>query len=210
MCCPTVKSANYRRIVQRGVPLVFIGHRADGIPEASFVAWDGTHIAAEATRHLIANGRKRIAFIGRDESKATFRERFSGYRDALKEEGLTFRRAWKKNVPDYSDAGPAIRSLFSQKPEPDAILCDLWIQALAAIDALDEIGRRIPEDVAVLALGDSPFCAHGRIGLTTVVEPAEQLGRRAAEIALQLIRNRSSNPIQELIRDYEFRSRQTV
>ncbi len=210
VCCPTVKSSNYRRIVDRGVPLVFIGHRAQGISEASFVAWDGTHIAAEATRYLMSHGRKRIAFIGRDESKETFRERFNGYREALKEGGLSARRAWKKSVPDYSDAGPAIRSLFAQKAEPDAILCDLWIQALAAIEALDEIGRNIPEDVAVMALGDSPVCAHGRVGLTTVAEPAEHLGRRAAEIALQLIRSPSSVPVQELIRDYELRSRQTV
>ncbi len=210
VCCPTVKSSNYLRIVDRGVPLVFIGHRAPGIPQASFVAWDGTHVSEKATNLLLERGRKRIAFIGRDESNATFKERFSGYRKALKAAGLPFDPEWKMSVPDYSDAGPAIRSLFSKSPVPDAILCDLWIQALAALEALDDIGRSVPNDVAVMALGDSPFCAHRRFGLTTFAEPAENLGRRAAEIALHLIRNPNSDPIQELIPDYEIRQRQTV
>lgn len=210
VCCPTVKTENYRRIMDRGIPLVFIGHRAKGITDASFVAWDGHRIAAAAVRHLVSRGRRRIAFIGRGDENPTSSERFEGYREALKENDLEFHRNWKINVPDYQDAGRMVAKLFSAKDRPDALLSDLWIQALSAMETLDENGVRIPEDVALLALGDAPFCRHARIGLSCVVEPAEDLGRQAAEIALHLLKNQGAPAIQRLIQEHRIEDRKTT
>ncbi|MEO8377197.1 MAG: LacI family DNA-binding transcriptional regulator [Candidatus Sumerlaeota bacterium] len=210
VCCPTVKTENYRRIIERGVPLVFIGHRAKGMPEASFVAWDGVRVAAAATRHLIAKGRKRIAFLGRGEDNPTSSERYQGFRQAMQEAKLELRPDWRIEVPDYSDPSGLVRAVFSAKDRPDALISDLWLQALHAIESLDALGLRMPQDVSLLALGDAAVCRHKRILLSTVVEPAERIGQMAADIALKLIADPSHKPIQQLVGEYEIIDRGTT
>lgn len=210
VCCPTVKSENYQKLIARGIPLTFIGHRAKGMPDANFVAWDGPFVAAAAVKHLISKGRRRIAYLGRGPDSAPSRERYEGYLSAMKEAGLEAPVRWKINVPDYSDASNVVHQIFTAKERPDAIISDLWIQALSALEALDEVGMRVPEDVALLALGDSPFCRHRRIGLSVVLEPAEEIGRQAAEIALQLIKEPTMPPIQRLIQDHTILDRATT
>ncbi|MBI1290640.1 LacI family DNA-binding transcriptional regulator [bacterium] len=210
VCCPTVKTENYRRIMDRGIPLVFIGHRASGLPDASFVAWDGVKVAAAAVRHLISKGRRRIAFLGRGHENPTSSERYLGYRQAMLEAGLELREDWRLEVPDYFDPKGIVRSAFKKKDRPDALLCDLWLHALHTLETLDEIPLDIPKDVAVLALGDSLFCRHRRINLSTVVEPAGHIGQLAAEIALSLIQKPDQEPIQRLIGDYVIEDRGTT
>ncbi|HMZ52048.1 MAG TPA: LacI family DNA-binding transcriptional regulator [Candidatus Sumerlaeota bacterium] len=210
VCCATVRAENHRRIVERGVPFVFVGHRAKGIPDASFVAWDGARVAAAATRHLIGKGRRRIAFLGNVATNPAGSEHYQGHRQALMEAKLTPRPEWRIDVPRNFDDGGMMRAVFSAAERPDALISDSWQQALHAIEELDARGLSVPEDVSLLALGDAPICRHGRIQLSAVVEPAEQIGGMAAEIALKLIADPSRRPIQQLVADYKIIDRATT
>lgn len=225
MCCPTVKTENYRLVSEHGIPLVFIGHQAPGMPEASFSAWDGPRVAAAAVRHLIARGRRRIAFAGRGQDSPTSEERYRGYAEALREAGLEVIPEWRLEVPDWRiraaetridshingpDPRESIASVFRGRMRPDALLTDLWITALMSMEKLDELGLAIPKDVALLSLGDSPLCRHRRFGLSVVVEPAEQVGWEAADIALNLIANPGMPPVHRLIGEYSIVDRATT
>jgi len=210
ICCPTVKEVNYRHILNHGVPLVFVGHRAPDLPECSFVAWDGAAVAYEATKILIAKGRKRFAYLGRSKDSTTTEERYRGFCKALQEHDLLIAPKWKLSIPDYTDGREAVRGLFNGRVMPDAILSDLWIQALSALDALDQLKKQVPREVALLALGDSFFCRHGRIQLSAVVEPAEEIGRQAAEIVLAMIEDPNAGPIHRSVANYTFAERGTT
>lgn len=210
VCCPTVKTENYQRILDRGIPLVFIGHRAKGLPDASFVAWDGPRVAAAAVRHLISRGRRRIAFLGRGHDNPTSSERYSGYRQAIIEAGLPLREDWRIEVPDYDDPTGCVHAVFNKADRPDALLSDLWLHALHAIETIDSVPLRMPGDVALLALGDAVICRHSRISLSTVVEPAGDIGAMAADIALSLIADPTQPPIQKLVGEFTIIDRGTT
>ena len=64
--------------------------------------------------------------------------------------------------------------------------------ALLATAALEKRGVRIPEDISVVGFDDSPFASHGR-GLTTIHQPAREIGHNAAEIVVKLIRGENTN-----------------
>ncbi|MCC6548231.1 LacI family DNA-binding transcriptional regulator [Candidatus Sumerlaeota bacterium] len=210
VCCPNLKMENYRRIKGRGVPVVFIGHRGKGMPDASFVAWDGARVAAVATRHLIAKGRRRIAFLGCGADNSTSSECYHGFRHAIADAGLELPADWRIDVPGSSEATGLVRAVFSARNRPDALISDTWLHALRAMEDIDVVGLKMPEDVALLALGDDAICAHRRIQLSAVAEPGELLGRMAAEIALSLMANPSQKPIQKLVDDHEIFDRGTT
>lgn len=225
MCCPTVKTENYRLVAEHGIPLVFIGHQAPGMPEASFAAWDGPKVAAAAVRHLIARGRRRIAFAGRGPDSPTSEERYRGYAQALRDAGLEVIPEWRLQVADWRiraaqsrlelapgepDPRESVANVFRGRVRPDALITDLWITALLSMEKLDDLSLRIPEDVALLSLGDSPLCRHRRFGLSVVIEPAEKVGWEAANIALNLIADPNSPPVQRLIDEYTIVDRATT
>ena len=71
-----------------------------------------------------------------------------------------------------------------------AVCCTNDIVAIALIDDLERRGRRVPEDVSVVGFDDIPMAGHRRIDLTTVRQPAREMGRLAAEMVLSAIAER--------------------
>jgi DNA-binding LacI/PurR family transcriptional regulator len=74
--------------------------------------------------------------------------------------------------------------------EATAVCCTNDVVAIALIDRLERSGRRVPEDVSVVGFDDIPLAGHGRIDLTTVRQPAREMGRLAAEMVLSAIADR--------------------
>jgi len=211
ICRPIENSDNYRRIVDGGVPLVFIGRALDSMPNVSYVAWDSRLAVKAAVRHLIAAGRRRIAYVGWDTSDLLFRDRYEGYCQAISEAGLAVRDNWVGSVGYDQPVHSVVRRILdSDSTLPDAILASLWIQALEVLEVLDERGVRVPRDIALMTLGDSMTCRQKRISVSTVIEPAEEVGREAARAALHLIKHPRSGPIQKLISDYQIADRGTT
>ncbi|HVI38057.1 MAG TPA: substrate-binding domain-containing protein, partial [Gaiellales bacterium] len=71
-----------------------------------------------------------------------------------------------------------------------AVCCTNDVVAIALLDELERGGRRVPQDVSVVGFDDIPLAAHGRIDLTTVRQPAREMGRLAAEMVLSAIADR--------------------
>ncbi len=71
-----------------------------------------------------------------------------------------------------------------------AVCCTNDVVAIAVIDELERLGRRVPEDVSVVGFDDIPLAGHRRINLTTVRQPAREMGRLAAEMVLSAIAER--------------------
>jgi DNA-binding LacI/PurR family transcriptional regulator len=74
--------------------------------------------------------------------------------------------------------------------EATAVCCTNDVVAIRLIDELEGRGVRVPEDVSVVGFDDIPLAAHRRIDLTTVRQPAREMGRMAAEMALSAISER--------------------
>ena len=177
----------YRRILKNGTPLIFLNDTIDGMSNVEVVAWDAREASKTAIEHLLSIGRRKIAFIGWDDKRRMMRARVDAYRSCLKRVGIEVRDDWMRLVPLDADIADDIASLFTGKDIPDALFCGLDIYGIQAVGALEGLGLRIPLDVAVVGMGNQPGSEFPSIGLSTVNSPNEQLGARAAELAIELI-----------------------
>lgn len=205
----------FTSIQNSGVPLIFLGDRPEDMPNVSFVGWDSSAAARLAVEHLVEIGRKRIAFIGVDYPMEMTRGRFAAYRDVLAESSLAYNEDWVANAPidwhvdqilDWS-----LNKFFAPGGQhPDAIFALNDGIALILLEALDARGIRVPEDVAVIGMGDLPMTGHRGIGLSTVREPITVMGREAAELMIKMIAQPTMKPVQHLIPGQEIKVRRTT
>lgn len=124
----------------------------------------------QATRHLIRLGRRRIAFLG-DASRGNPEQadRHQGYRKALHGGGLDIYEDLNMYADNREDLGyAAAEELLANGKEFDAIFAATDVIAVGAMRALQEHGRRIPEDVSVIGFDDVPLASQVTPKLTTV------------------------------------------
>lgn len=205
----------YRSIIQSGVPLVFIGEELPGFEEVSSAVWDAEAAAEAGMRHLIASGRKRIAFQGCDYPGVGTLRRFETYCRVIREYGLEFRDAWVSRPPPTlrpaENACLALDQFFKGAgPSPDAIFSLNDGLALPALAELEARGISVPDDVAIIGMGDLPMSAHPAIGLSTVREPCAEVGEAAAGVLLDLISGKSTVPIRRAISSNDVLIRRTT
>lgn len=121
-----------------------------------------------AVAHLAAQGRKRIAFLGATDAPEAV-QRFQGYRQGLAEAGLPFDPALVIPAPyTMDDARAVIAGVVATGVTFDAAFAFSDVIALAAISALTEVGRTVPDDVAVVGFDDIVLARHSNPPLTTI------------------------------------------
>lgn len=170
------------------LPCVYMG--VNHGEECSYVMADNDAGAYEAARYLVGLGHRDILFFGGRETSRTRALRLGGFRRALAEAGLEGRY-----LPAPSEGGllrewsyERALELFQSRPLPDAIFAYSDITALKIMEAAEESGIRIPEDVSLLGYDNISFAALPRIHLTTVSQHKFRLGEIAVERLLGQIR----------------------
>ena len=170
-------------------PMVLLGERVWHGP-ADHVAIDNTAAAADATGHLCALGRRRIAAIGVQEapSAVTAHQRLAGYRAALAQAGVHRDPALEVAVDGFhrGDGAVAMARLLDSGDPPDAVFCFNDLLALGAIRALLSRGVAVPADVAVIGFDDIEDGRFSTPTLSTIAPDAP----RIAELAVDLLAER--------------------
>lgn len=178
------------RYADRLPPLVVIGEVEQN--RADHVRIDSRLAAADATRHLLSRGARRIAVIGADDdpsiATATSRLRLDGVHDALRDAGLAPDPALQVNLLPWSMASGAEAAgiLLSRGVDFDAIVALTDSLALGVLHALQGHGIRIPDDVMVTGFDDVEFSEFTSPSLTTIAFDRREL----AEAALSLLESR--------------------
>ncbi|MCI3276608.1 LacI family DNA-binding transcriptional regulator [Streptomyces cylindrosporus] len=171
-----------RAAAQVGVPLVLLGERVHELP-CPHITIDNTGAAREATAHLLARGRRRVAVIGRQTvpHAATSATRLAGYRQALEAAGLRYEEALAPAVAAYgrADGAAAMRALLELAEPPDAVFCFADAMAEGALAVVRERGLGIPGDVAVVGFDDVEASRYTAPPLTTVAPDKGALARLA-------------------------------
>lgn len=177
------------RLDRNGVPIVLSGRQL-GDGSVSHVDSDNRGGARMAVAHLLACGRRSIATIHGTLDMSSGIDRLEGYRDALREVGLAHDAGLEAAGNYYPvTAADAMRELLERRPGLDAVFAASDSMAAAAIRVLQESGRSIPEDVAVVGFDDSPVALTTRPELSTVRQPIEAMGREMARLLLHRIDN---------------------
>ena len=175
------------------LPIVLVGHRrADR--DASYVDVDHEAAAEAMTSHLVNTGRKEIYHITGRPNSVSGRDRAIGFRRALRKAGVPHEG---HVVPgDYTDESgyEATRNLMASGVTVDALFCGNDNTARGAYQALFEVGRSIPDDVAVAGFDDLEFASQLEPPLTTVRQGVDEIGQEAARTLLSLLENPESGP----------------
>jgi len=164
------------QLAARGVPVVVWGAQ---LPNQIYctVGCDNVRGGRLATEHLLALGRRRIAFLG-DTDLPEVAQRHEGYRQALAQAGVPELPSLSWPASFLADsARAAVTGLQQRGATFDAIFACSDLLAMAAISTLREFGRQVPQDVAVVGYDDVQLAAHFHPAITTVRQPIDLGGR---------------------------------
>lgn len=181
----TLNMNHMQELQDAGISIVLFDRRLE-LENVNSVIINNFSGAYRATTHLIEQGCRRILHLAGKSSVSIFRERQRGYESALKDHGLPVDEHYVFPLDLESEASlDHLRYLLQQDPAPDGIFAHGDYYAFGALNILKELNLRVPEDVAIIGFGDSPFCAYLTPPLSSVNQRNEDIGRMAAEIMLQ-------------------------
>ncbi|MBO6287065.1 MAG: LacI family DNA-binding transcriptional regulator [Prevotella sp.] len=183
----TTDYEHFKSIHKMGIPLVFFARTC--LPELfSSVTGNGDIATQEATEHLIAQGCRRIAFVGGPNHLDMVRRRKHGYLEALREHRIPIdREIVSCGFIDGELMQQATERLLQLPDRPDAIIGFNNIATYAAYSTIKRMGLRIPDDVALIGFTDSPACEYVTPTISSIEDMANLQGQKACEMLLKHI-----------------------
>ncbi len=160
---------------------------------ASSVSLDDFSMGYTAVSHLLAQGRKKIAFMS---GSLKYRDNFvrqQGYLKALQDAGIKVLPRWIINLPEinYNMASSTATHLLSQQYRPDAFLAISDLYACAIINAARQLGLKVPQDLMVIGYDNVDYAIISSPSITTINTPKYQMGYTASELLIDHIQNPS-------------------
>jgi LacI family transcriptional regulator len=146
--------------------------------------------AQMAVEHLIGHGCKRITCVVTNSHLRTIKERIAGYEECLRHAKLS--RPKVLQLSSLEDAQTALSALFHSKNRPDALFTANNASTIWVIETLREMNIEAGKDVALVGFDDVDFYTLITPPITSVRQPAAELGRMSARLLLQRIKNDSS------------------
>lgn len=194
-CCSS--SEHIKEIVSQGVPMVFFDRT--GNMEGSKVMQDDYNGAFEATSHLIEQGYTKIAHIAGPKGQLFTENRLKGYLDALIAHAIPIREEWMIHSGFSQEWGEEDTLQLLDGPHiPDAIFAVNDRKAIGAMISLKKRGVVIGKQMGVVGFTNDPVSTIISPTLTTVAEPAFDIGRISCELLLKHLHKKSFEP-QEII-----------
>lgn len=199
-----------QRVQMLNVPLVVLDRRLSQIL-ADSVRCDSESGAYQLTRLLLAQGHRRIALLTGSEQVATATDRVDGYRRALRE----FDLAEDAETISYGaftvESGQRMtRAVLEMNPRPTAIFAGNNFIAIGMMQALNQIGVRVPEDISVVGFDDLPASLLIAPFLTVAAQPAYEMGQEALKLLVKRLSCEGNAAPQEVVLPVELIERQSV
>lgn len=177
-------------------PFVVIG-RPDKQDEVLWVDNDNFQAMYEVVNHVIRKGHTKIAFIGGNEALTVTKNRFSGYKMALENRGLSLDEALVKEVKFSEEAGYEATKALLKEGGCDAITTTDDLIAVGALKALKEANRL---DIYVTGFNNTPIANYQTPPLTTVEVNADKLGSFATKLLIEALQKKEK-PVRNYIVD---------
>lgn len=173
----------------RSGPVVLVDEQIPGF-DLPFVVSDGRRGARELARHVLDQGHRRIAVIGGPPTLWTAEQRLAGYREAFAAAGLE-----PDDVPVFSgdyrqQSGAELAEVAlsgDAAVRPTALLCANDLMAIGALEYCRSVGLGVPQDVSIAGFDDVPVASLLTPRLTTVRNPARDMGYAAAQLLFELL-----------------------
>lgn len=194
----TTDLSHIKALHDRGMPIVLFDRITEEINTHKVIV-DNYRGAYDATEHLIKNGFKRIAALAGSEFLSITSERLAGYNDALKAHGLEYSKEYVQHCyyggMVFSEVEEAVNKLLTLKKRPDAIITTSDKLTTGCLRTLKRRGISIPDEMGMIGFSNYDIAELVDPPLTVIRQPAEEMGKAATELLLQLVE--SKRPVKE-------------
>jgi DNA-binding LacI/PurR family transcriptional regulator len=179
--------------LEREIPIVLINNHYPG----NNVHWVGianADGAKEITSHLLDLGHLRIGYVGNSLGGQANKERYRGYRAALRKAGIPHSADLIALADSSLEGGyRGMQELLRSPDSPTALFCFDDITAYGACKAIRDAGKRVPQDISVAGFDDVMFSSYFEPSLTTIRQPMREMGQCAMHLLLELIVQKRQN-----------------
>ena len=182
--------------VSRRIPVCLLDRMLPGV-EADYVGTQNFEGIRAAVHHLVAQGHRRIAYVTKSEPINPVQDRQRGYSQALHE-------AFPADADEVVLTAPSFRpvpwtlfdTVFQQSPDrrPTAVIAFNDHEAIVVAERLKRLGLLVPLHVALIGFDDIVRILPNGVGLTSVAQPFEEIGRAAAAAFLRRVESPMSAP----------------
>lgn len=206
LCSYKENKEEYLRLQQAEMPMVFYDRIPHGL-DVSQVTVDDYMKTFFLVEHLIRSGRQRIVHLQGPDDVYNSTERTRGYKDALSKFKIPIEADMLiKTGLTFDDGAKAADLLIEKGTSFDAIFAFTDTLAIGAMNRLRELDKKIPEEIAIASFSGTVLSTIVYPQLTTVEPPLQEMGRTAAELILEKIKNPAS-PNRSVVLDAEIQIR---
>lgn len=188
----TANTDHLKDFKNKGIPMVFFDRAAENI-NAPKITTNDYESGFKATEHLIENGGKKIAFLSISNKLSIANNRMNGYLDAAKKHGIV---ADDNHIvtcnTDKETNTILIKNLLQQPDRPDAIFACVEELAVSSYVICQELKLNIPRDIKIMSFSNLQTAVILNQSLTTITQPAYEIGREAASVLFQLMENKGT------------------
>ena len=179
-------------LLSRDMPVVLVERRSPG-PPVDCVVSDNASGVRQAIEHLVECGHSRIACLAGPLDASHYAERVDAFREITASLGLLRDDSpVRTGLVTFADGQQAAHELLTTQSPPTALLCTTDTLAIGALRGAAAGGCRVPEDVAVVAYGNTEITAFTQPPLTSVGQQRLAVGARAVRVLLERIQQRAS------------------
>ncbi len=186
-CSASVSDSHVKTVTDSGIPVVLI-YPSNSL-KCDMVACDNLSGGMMATEHLIGLGHTSIAIITAKVNRITGADRLKGYKKALAKHNLRLNDDYILDG-DYSmESGyDCTKRFLKLKYRPTAIFATNDLMAIGAINAVEDEGLKVPDDIAIVGYDDITMASFVKPKLTTVAQPKYEMGNLACKVLLDRIK----------------------
>ncbi|GGF90921.1 ribose operon repressor [Paenibacillus albidus] len=165
------------------IPVVFLDRTSLDSPSVYADGREGGRLAA---REIIKRGSCRITVMQGPSHIRPAQDRFEGAIEIIRDAGLDYRVIQTTSF-SFNEAGLWAEELFSKHSDTDGVIASNDIAAMAVLHEALRIGRKVPDDVQIIGFDDIPMSSILSPGLSTIRQPAYEMGRKAAGLLIGLV-----------------------
>jgi LacI family transcriptional regulator len=174
-----------QQLIDEEIPVVFLDRMCEDIL-APYVMTDDFEGAKIATEYLIKIGCKKIAFMKGPEFISTTFSRFMGYKEALKIHNIPFDKSLVLMDQNHANLSDNLKELLQEYPI-DGLLAHSDYHAFRAMEVIQKLGHNVPDDISIIGYADEPLASYTTPKITTVKQPAYEIGKVGMEMLLKQI-----------------------
>lgn len=177
------------KLINSNIPTVFVDLDLIG-KNASYVISDNITGARKAVNYLYEIGHRKIGMIMGHRVTKPAQDRLIGFQNEIDELNLTYNPKWIVGTEFGENGGYlAMKELLKLEDRPTAIFCQGDEIAIGAMKAIEEKGYNVPDDFSLIGFDDIEISRYITPGLTTIRQDKLTMGRKAAELLLEIINN---------------------